>query len=51
MSHNKSGMFSTALRTLAVTGIAAAATKFFKKRQAEQRAAERQAYSRAAAST
>ncbi|MFC9894903.1 hypothetical protein ACFVMC_14550 [Nocardia sp. NPDC127579] len=47
-SHRKQGMASRMLRTLAVTGIAAAATKFFKKRQADQRAAERQAYSRAA---
>ncbi|MEV0248309.1 hypothetical protein AB0H76_17060 [Nocardia sp. NPDC050712] len=46
--HNKPGMFGKALRALALTGIAAAITKFVQKRQADQRASERQAYSRAA---
>ncbi|GAB2656298.1 hypothetical protein ACWDYH_39510 [Nocardia goodfellowii] len=48
MAHHKSGLMGTALRTLAVTGIAAAATKFLKKRQADSRAAERQEFSRLA---
>ncbi|WP_194818558.1 hypothetical protein [Nocardia sp. XZ_19_385] len=48
MAHNKSGMIGKLLRTLAITGIATAATKFLKKRQADSRAAERQEYSKLA---